>query len=328
MILNRFFYVCSILLGFSFVVGGLYVGVANAILLKPASNDQPFPFYIEKGKGSIAIAYQAYHNGLVQKPWHFLFAVQKLGVERKLKAGEFLISAHSTLNETLAVIQKGKPYYRKISIPEGFSVAQVNELLTQNQWLNGAVPSNILEGSLFPSTYFFERGSSRADLIGRMEEKQREYVQKKWESRGADLAVDSIEELLVLASIIEKETGISSERAQVAAVFHNRLKKGMRLQSDPTVIYGITNGLPLGRAISKADLREETLFNTYRIKGLPPEPIANPGEASIVAALNPANVPYLYFVADGTGGHLFAKTLKEHNRNVAKWRKLKAKQKQ
>jgi UPF0755 protein len=175
---------------------------------------------------------------------------------------------------------------------------------------------------LLPETYAFTRGKSRDGLIEEMQRAQKKVLDELWETRAADLPLTSREEAVILASIVEKETGIASERPQIAAVFVNRLKKGMRLESDPTIIYGLTKGEPLGRGLRLSEIRSDTPYNTYVIRGLPPTPIANPGRASIEAVLHPATSEAVFFVADGSGGHAFAETLEEHNRNVTKWRQV------
>lgn len=322
MFLNRFFYMLIWAMGVVFVAYGLFTGLSGAILLRPANTVVDSYFYIPAGKGSLAIAAQAENDGLVEKQWHFLFAANRLGLERSLKAGEFLIPAGSSLKNTLEIIQAGKTYSRRLSIPEGYSVAQIEKIIAETPWIDGPFPE-MEEGSLHPETYFYDRGDRAEDIASRMQQRQKELLDDLWEARDLSIALKSPDEAIILASIVEKETGQRSERELVAAVFHNRLKQGMRLQSDPTVIYGLTGGLPLGRRLLRSDLLQYSEYNTYRINGLPPTPIANPGEASIRAVLNPAKVPYLYFVADGTGGHAFAVTLKEHNKNVAKWRKIR-----
>ncbi len=187
---------------------------------------------------------------------------------------------------------------------------------------SGEIPP---EGSLAPDSYEVRPGDSRASVLARMTEAQRAWLDLAWANRAPDLPYGTPQEALIMASIIEKETGVAAERPQVASVFVNRLRKGMKLQTDPTVIYGITKGQgALGRGLRQSELRAETPYNTYVVTGLPPTPIANPGPASIEAALNPADTDYIFFVADGTGGHAFAKTLAEHNRNVARWREIEA----
>lgn len=213
----------------------------------------------------------------------------------------------------------------RVVLAEGVTSWQVVEELKQAPFLSGAVGDLPAEGSLAPDSYEVVEGTDRDDLIARMQEKQAAILAELWQSRAEGLPLETPEEALILASIVEKETGVPEERRQVASVFVNRLERGIRLQTDPTVIYGITEGKGLlGRGLRQSELRRETPYNTYVIDGLPPTPIANPGRASIEAALNPDDTKYIFFVADGTGGHAFAETLDEHNRNVAKWRQIEA----
>ena len=215
----------------------------------------------------------------------------------------------------------------RIALAEGVTSWQVVEALNGVDLLEGASGDVPPEGSLAPDSYEVRPGDSRAELLTRMEEAQEAQLAAAWEARDPDLPVESPEDLLTLASIVEKETGVPEERGQVASVFVNRLNQGMRLQTDPTVIYGITEGKGvLGRGLRQSELRRETPYNTYVINGLPPGPIANPGRASLMAAAQPDTTDYVFFVADGTGGHAFAETLDEHNRNVARWRQIEAEQ--
>ncbi|WP_372603538.1 endolytic transglycosylase MltG [Actibacterium sp.] len=213
----------------------------------------------------------------------------------------------------------------RVTLAEGVTSWQVVQELAQAEFLSGDIDGVPAEGSLAPDSYELSRGADRAALIADMEAAQAQILADLWQGRAEGLPLNSPEEALILASIVEKETGVAGERPQVASVFINRLTKGIRLQTDPTVIYGLTNGKgALGRGLRQSELRRDTPYNTYIIDGLPPTPIANPGRASIEAALNPAETNYLYFVADGSGGHAFAETLAEHNRNVADWRKIEA----
>ncbi|MEH6739405.1 MAG: endolytic transglycosylase MltG [Sulfitobacter sp.] len=213
----------------------------------------------------------------------------------------------------------------RIAMAEGVTSWQVVNAISGMDIMEGAVAETPAEGSLAPDSYEVRKGDDRAALIVRMQEAQETLVAAAWESRADDLPIDNPEELLILASLIEKETGVSGERKQVSSVFVNRLNQGMRLQTDPTVIYGITKGEGiLGRGLRRSELRRETPYNTYVIPALPPTPIANPGRASLLAAAQPDETPYIFFVADGTGGHAFAVTLDEHNNNVAEWRKIEA----
>lgn len=215
----------------------------------------------------------------------------------------------------------------RITLAEGVTSWQVVEELKAAEFLTGDIAEVPPEGALLPDSYEVDRESSRADLVAKMQSQQAEVFAKLWEERAENLPYDTPEEALIMASIVEKETGVAEERPRVASVFVNRLRQGMRLQTDPTVIYGITEGKgPLGRGLRQSELRAETPYNTYVIDGLPPTPIANPGREAIMAALNPESTEYLFFVADGTGGHAFAKTLQEHNENVARWREIEAEQ--
>ncbi len=213
----------------------------------------------------------------------------------------------------------------RIALAEGATSWQIIQALGQADFLSGGDGGTPDEGTLAPDSYEVTSGSTRADLLGRMQAAQIERLDEAWQNRDADLPISTPEEALILASIVEKETGLATERPQVASVFVNRLRKGMLLQTDPTVIYGVTNGQgALGRGLRQSELRKQTPYNTYVIKGLPPTPIANPGVDAINAALHPADTGYIFFVANGTGGHAFATTLSEHNRNVAVWRKIEA----
>lgn len=213
----------------------------------------------------------------------------------------------------------------RIAVAEGVTSWQVVDALKAIEVLSGEVGTRPAEGMLAPHSYEVTRGSDRAALLAEMQALQERRIAETWAARGEGLPFDTPEEMLILASIIEKETGVPDERGQVASVFINRLERGMRLQTDPTVIYGITNGQGvLGRGLRQSELRRATPYNTYVIEGLPPTPIANPGEASLMAAVNPDDTDYLFFVADGSGGHAFAETLDEHNRNVARWRQIEA----
>lgn len=213
----------------------------------------------------------------------------------------------------------------RVAMAEGVTSWQVVDALKGLDVMEGSVAEIPPEGSLAPDSYEISRGDDRAALIDRMRAAQEAAVAEAWAARDEDLPIDSPEELLILASIIEKETGVAEERGQVASVFVNRLNLGMKLQTDPTVIYGITNGQGiLGRGLRRSELRAETPYNTYVIAGMPPTPIANPGRASLMAAAQPEDTPFIFFVADGTGGHAFAQTLDEHNDNVARWRKIEA----
>ncbi len=227
--------------------------------------------------------------------------------------------------ETYTEVRDDADVRYRVTLAEGATSWQITEALKAADFLEGEVEAVPDEGTLAPDSYEVTTGADRAELIARMQDAQQAILTEAWENRADNLPITTIEEALVLASIVEKETGVPEERPQVASVFVNRLNQGIRLQTDPTVIYGLTKGQgALGRGLRQSELRSNTPWNTYVIDGLPPTPIANPGRASIEAALNPADTPYLFFVADGTGGHAFAETLAEHNENVARWRQIEA----
>jgi UPF0755 protein len=280
---------------------------------------------IEQGSGLKAIAGQLESAGIITDARVFEVAARLTDKHGPLKAGEFEFQAHSSARDVLAIIRSGKTRLRRFTIAEGLTSRQIVDQIAATDGLVGSIYfSTPPEGSLLPETYYFSYGEDRQDVIRRMEKGMSTLIEELWVERSADLPLNSPEQAIILASIVEKETGVAGERARVASVFVNRLRKGMRLQSDPTVAYGITIGeIVLGRALTRADLNSETPYNTYIIAGLPPGPIASPGRAALEAVLHPAQADDLYFVADGSGGHAFAKTLEEHNRNVRKWRKIR-----
>ncbi len=277
---------------------------------------------LDRGLGLGAIARRLEAAGLITRARLFSAGARLMGRGGDLKAGEYAIPSGASMADILDILTEGKSILHRLTVPEGYSVAQVVDLLKADPVLEGVVEDLPEEGTLLPETYLFQRGTTRMDMLERMKEDKRAVLDRLWADRAEDLPFDTPFDALILASIVEKETGIADERPLVASVFVNRLRKGMRLQSDPTVIYPITKGRPLGRRIRRSDLEADNPYNTYVKRGLPPTPIANPGRASLAAVLNPPQTDYLYFVADGSGGHVFAKTLKEHNANVAKWRRV------
>lgn len=304
------------------IAGGvvLYVYVQFS---SPGSLDEDTVVDIPRGSGLLSIAERLAETNVIDDPWVFRGGVMMHRHERDLKAGEYAFPAGVSARGAMDILLGGQSITYSITVPEGLTSVEVVALIQADPILTGEVEVVPPQGSLLPETYSFQRGDSRPDLIARMSQAMDRTLAEAWQERNADLPLESPEEVLILASIIEKETGVDAERAQVAGVFVNRLRLGMPLQTDPTVIYALTNGeAPLGRALLRADLEVESPYNTYRVRGLPPGPIANPGAASIRAAVNPAETDYLYFVADGTGGHAFAETLDEHNRNVARWRQI------
>lgn len=322
MMRSRFFFVFFVFVAAILVAFGVGHGLMRHIARMPSTNEQAVYLYIKPGSTVSQVARQAKSFGLVREAWHFKLLARWRGLERSLYSGEYEIEPESTPHTILSRIEYQDTFKRRLVVPEGASMHEVGEILASAIGLEQTKANMPQEGSLLPETYFYERGDSVTDLLKRMQTTFDDAFEELWAARAIDLPYRSKEEAVVLASIVEKETGLAGERAKVAAVFVNRMKRGMRLQSDPTVIYGITSGLPLGRPLSRADLRQDTPYNTYRRGGLPPTPIANPGIEALAAALNPAHVPYLYFVADGSGGHAFATTLEEHNNNVARWRQI------
>jgi len=279
---------------------------------------------IPKGSGRDAILRRLLAAGVIDDPLVFRVAMRLTGAAGKLKAGEYRFPPRVSMKRALARIVAGKTVLRFFTASEGRTTHQILESLKAVEGLEGEVSVAVREGELLPETYSFALGDTRNEVVTRMRTAMSKVLDELWAKRAKDLPIKSRFEALILASIIEKETGKKGERPRVAAVFVNRLRRGMRLQTDPTVIYGITKGKgPLGRRLLTKDLERKTPYNTYRIGGLPPGPIANPGRAAIAAALNPATTKDLYFVADGTGGHAFAETLEEHNRNVRRWRELR-----
>ena len=283
---------------------------------------------IPRGSGIRDIADVLTHEGVIDQPWVFVGGVLALKAREGLKAGEYQFKAHASLRDVVATIIEGRVVTHQITIPEGLTSEQIVARLLDNDVLTGNIKEIPREGSLLPDTYNFTRGMTREQMIERMQQAQQRVLKEIWDHHSADLPIKTPEQLVILASLVEKETGKPEERSRVAAVFVNRLKQKMRLQSDPTIIYGLVGGKgTLGRPIMKSEIEEPTPYNTYQIDGLPPGPIANPGRASLEAAANPARTRELYFVADGTGGHIFSETYEQHQKNVARLRLIEAGQK-
>ena len=263
-------------------------------------------------------AEQLERAGAISSASRFTLLAKVFGGGAGIKAGEYRIPAHLSQSDILKLLQGGKTLQRFITIPEGWPSIMAQERLMAMSELTGKIDVPA-EGSLLPDSYSFERGDSREAIVERMQRAMALYLDQAWAKRSPTTVAKTPREALILASIVEKETGKPSERRMVAAVYSNRLKRGMPLQADPTVIYPVTKGKPLGRRILRSELEANNGYNTYAMTGLPKGPIANPGRASIDAVLNPADSQALYFVADGTGGHVFADTLEQHNANVQKW---------
>jgi UPF0755 protein len=283
---------------------------------------------IPRGSGMRDIADILSREGVIDQSWLFIGGVLVLKAREDLKAGEYEFKAHSSMRDVVATIVEGKVVAHQVSLPEGLTSQQMVARLLQDDILAGDIKEIPREGSLLPDTYNFARGVTREQMIQRMQQAQQRLLREVWDHRSPDLPLKTPEQLVVLASVVEKETGKPDERSRVAAVFVNRLKQKMRLQSDPTIIYGLVGGKgTLGRPIMKSEIEQPTPYNTYVIDGLPPGPIANPGRASLEAAANPARTRELYFVADGTGGHVFAETYEQHQRNVTRLRSIESDQK-
>lgn len=286
--------------------------------------DQARPVTIERGTDLAGIAELLQNAGAISSKWLFVAGVWLSGQQGNLKAGEYLIPARASMRQIMDSMVTGRGILYSITIPEGLTSQQIVDLLNEDDILVGEVDEVPPEGSLLPETYKFSRGDTRQNVIDRMRRDRDRLVTDIWNRRAKDLPISNVDELVILASIVEKETSLADERSRVAAVFINRLRLDMRLQSDPTVIYALFGGKgkPAGFTLSRADLDEPSPFNTYASDGLPPSPIANPGRASLEAVANPSRTRDLFFVADGTGGHAFAESYEEHLRNVARWREL------
>lgn len=276
---------------------------------------------LPSGSGVPAIAATLKESGVIRSIDMFKAAAALTGADRRLRAGEYEVPDRASLRSVLKLLTDGRVVRHVVTVPEGWSSAQVVDILNRQSVLTGTVDVPA-EGSLWPETYEVARGETRAAVVARMQRAMTENLAELWAARGPGTVVRSPEEAVILASVVEKETGVASERPRVAAVFSNRIRLGMRLESDPTIIYGITKGRPLGRGIRQSELAADTGYNTYLISGLPPTPIANPGRDAIAAVLNPPRSEDLFFVADGTGGHVFARTFDEHLVNVARWREV------
>lgn len=279
--------------------------------------------YIAPGTEVADIIAALEHDEVIDSPFLLNATLFAEGNRSKVKAGEYLFRQNASLRDVIDTLVSGKQVLHSITIPEGLTSAQVVERLKENDILLGDVIDIPKEGSLLPETYKVTRGTLRADIVRKMQEDQKRAVDQIWARRTANLPLRSPYELITLASIVEKETGKADERPRVASVYLNRLRKGMRLQSDPTIVYGLAGGNgTLGRGLTRSEIEKPTPYNTYLNDGLPPGPIANPGRAALEAVASPSRTQDLYFVADGTGGHVFAETLDQHSRNVQRWRQI------
>jgi len=285
----------------------------------PGPKSGPHDIIIKEGSTIGSVSRLLAKEGAIPGTARTFYVMARLfGSHDRIQAGEFRIPRGMGGASILDLLQHGKPLQRLVTVTEGMPSIVVEEKLASNPYLAGPTP-DISEGSLLPDSYGYQRGESRAALVGRMQKAMTRTIDALWPNRSNDCPVTTPDEAIILASIVEKETGKPGERPMIAGVYCNRLRIGMKLDADPTVIYPVTKGKPLGRRILKSELHARNGYNTYERPGLPEGPIANPGKASIEAVLHPAQTKALYFVADGTGGHVFANTLAEQNANVAKW---------
>lgn len=306
----------------------LLVGVAFFVLITKKFTgsyvlEAPISVMVPKGAGlNQAAALLAREKVVDDARWFVLYA-RLYGLDSRLKAGEYMFSGEVSLQAIAEKLVNGDVIARSVTVPEGKVLAEIKKIVAENPYLSGEITLELSEGEILPETYHFTRGESRDSILEKARQAMKKELERVFAERDENLPIQSKEELLTLASIVEKETGVASERAKVASVFVNRLRLGMKLQTDPTVIYAVTNGeMNLGRPIYKKDLQYDSPYNTYVYEGLPPAPICSPGREALRAAAHPDETKYLYFVADGvTGGHRFAKSLSEHNGNVALYRK-------
>lgn len=277
---------------------------------------------IPPGTRAHEVAQMLEDRGAVPNVWLFEFGLRMRKLADKIKAGEYALPARASMGAIAAILVDGKSIQHRLTAAEGLTSDMIWKMVQNHTALSGDAGPVPEEGTLLPETYLFTRGQSRAGLLDQMRRAQERFMAARWAGRAEGLPYDTMRDAIILASIVEKETALPAERPHIASVFVNRLKVGMRLQSDPTIIYGITKGYPLGRGIRQSELEGATPYNTYVIAGLPPGPIANPGKDSLAAVMNPLQTDDLFFVADGTGGHVFAATMGEHARNVVAWRNI------
>lgn len=307
----------------------LLIGSAATVFLYDYAINQPLKisedtlFLVNKGDSLNKIAQSLQDKKLVNDKYIFILFSKINRIYPQIKAGEYLFNGEFSIKQTAEKLSSGKVYLRKVTFPEGLTSTEIAKILHKENFLSKDEFAAPTEGSILPETYTYMRGDSPEKIIKQAQKAMQNVLEQAWQERDQNLPLQSKEELLILASIVEKETGIGMERAQVASVFVNRLRLGMLLQTDPTVIYALTNGKEdLNRPLTRKDLSIDSPYNTYKYAGLPPTPICNPGKDAIYAAAHPSETPYLYFVASGNGGHNFAATLSEHNENVRKWREL------
>lgn len=308
-------------------LGGGWVWLQNE-WQKSGPTTEEHVFVVQPGESLSSVANRLEQEGIVRDDQLVRLKAKLDGTELSIKTGEYIIAPQASIADVLDVLIEGKAVLHKITLPEGRTTAQLLRLIEEHPVLVGDMPADeIAEGSLLPDTYLFNRGMTRQQLVAKMQQAQKDVLEELWPKRAEGLPFSTKEEAVILASIVEKETGIAPERPQIAGLFVTRMKRGMRLESDPTIIYGISRGEPLynsrgeRRTLYRSEIDRKTDWNTYQIDGLPKTPICNPGRDAIAAVLNPDETGHVFFVADGKGGHVFAKTLAEHNRNVAAYRR-------
>jgi UPF0755 protein len=305
------------------LLAGLAAGgwwYAQRAYAEPGPLAEPAQMVVPRG-GLTAIAATLAERGVIADERAFLLAAWATNGQGPLRAAEFVFPAGASLRQVLDVLRTARPVQRRLTIPEGLVVGQIAAILERAEGLTGDMP-RFDEGQILPETYAYQWGDSRASVVRRADQAMDAALAELWAARQPNLPLATPRQAVILASIVERETGKPEERAKVAGVFINRLRRGMSLQSDPTAAYAAADGGVLDRPLTRADLERDHPFNTYRSRGLPPGPIASPGRDSLRAVLNPEATEFLYFVADGTGGHAFGRTLEEHNRNVARWREI------
>ena len=312
----------ALVLGTALAVGAAFF-YGKYLFETSGPHDEAAIILLEPGMGVRAIADRLEREGVISNANVFLAGVRFSRAERQLKAGEYEIPAGASMAAIMGILREGRSILHRITIAEGLTSEQAMLLVEAHPALQGDMPPTPAEGALLPETYSFTRGTTREKIVADMVAAATRAMDELWDKRAPDLPFKTREEAIILASIVEKETGVASERPRVAAVFVNRLKLPMRLQSDPTIIYGLVGGKgSLGRPIRRSELQRLTPYNTYLVDGLPPTPICNPGRASLEAVLNPPATDEYYFVADGTGGHAFSRTLAEHQQRVREWRQI------
>ncbi len=310
----------------SFIIGGFFY--FNYLISIPGPFSENKLVVVPKGASVVRTAYVLKSESIIDNPIIFRILAKIKAQDTKLHAGEFEFPAGASVAKVLEIIVSGKTYQRQLTIAEGLTVKQIFEKINEIEVLTGEISLKVKDGELLPDTYNYSKNDSKDSLVLRMRESMTKAIDELWETRQDGLPIKNKEQAIILASIIERETGIDGERGKVSSVFVNRLRKGMRLQTDPTVIYAMSNGYgEINRKLYTNDLKIDSPYNTYKNYGLPIGAISNPGIESIMAALNPEDTDYLYFVANGTGGHSFSKTLREHNNRVIEWKRFKKSQK-